>query len=299
MDRMTEMEAFTTVVEQGGFTGAAKRLGVSKSAVSKHVSSLEARLDVKLLDRTTRRVAPTEIGLAFYERARTVLGAVQDAEQMIAEKNVAPEGFLRVAVMDALAGCFIAAHLTAFLQAHPGLNLHLGQTDGYVELKGDGFELAVGTAMADIGKNSLQLGELRFVLVAAPDYVARAGAPARIEDLSNHDILNFSGDNGDAKFHLVSRSGERRPIHTPGRLIVRDTATVMAALLDGLGIGFVPLSLVEAHLGAGRLVEVLTDLPPQVLPVHVSHRPGDQINPKVRAFLSHFGAPDQVGGRGQ
>jgi DNA-binding transcriptional LysR family regulator len=280
------MEAFTTVVEQGGFTGAAKKLGISKSAVSKHVSSLEGRLGVRLLERTTRRVAPTDIGLVYYDRAKMVLGAAIDADQMVSSKTLAPEGPLSAAMMDDTAMRFVGLRLNSFLIAYPRLSLKMTPAEGHVELIKDGFDLSVATGSVDGPMQSQKLADVRFRLVASPGYLERQGRPERIEDLASHALLHLGGPT--SMFHLVSHTGERRAVHTGGRLVVRDTMIVMSALEDGLGIGFLPDFVVADGIASGWLADAMPDLPPQASPVFASFPQGEQTNPKVRAFLEHF-----------
>lgn len=286
MDRLTEMEAFTAVVEQGGFTGAAKRLGISKSAVSKHVSSLETRLGVRLLERTTRRVMPTDIGLVYYDRARLVLGAAIDADQMVAAKTQAPEGPLIVAVGDGTALRYVGAGLNDFLKAYPRILLRLLTVQPHGTASGETYDLAVATGQADAAQQSEKLADIACRLVAAPDYIKREGAVQRIEDLSSHPLLH-DGE-GQAAMALVSRTGERRTVHGSARLVVRNTAMVLSAAEAGLGVAFLPEFVAAEALASRRLVDAMPDLPEQSVPLLASYAAGDRVNPKIRAFLEHF-----------
>jgi len=143
MDRLTEMEAFATVVDQGGFTDAAKKMGISKSAVSKHVSSLEARLGARLLNRTTRRVSPTEIGLAYYDRARRVLNDAGEADALVTSMQSAPSGLLRISVATDFGVNHLSPVLGEFLQEFPEITVNMVLNNRYVELISEGFDLAV------------------------------------------------------------------------------------------------------------------------------------------------------------
>src|SRR6056297_144843 len=143
MDRLTEMEAFATVVDQGGFTDAAKKMGISKSAVSKHVSSLEARLGARLLNRTTRRVSPTEIGLVYYDRARRVLTDAGEADALVSALQAPPSGQLRVAVATDFGVTNLAPALGDFLDVCPELTVNMVLSNRMVELVAEGFDLAI------------------------------------------------------------------------------------------------------------------------------------------------------------
>ena len=143
MDRMTEMEAFAAVVDQGGFTDAAKKMGVSKSAVSKHVAKLENRLGTRLLHRTTRRVNPTEIGLAYYDRARRVLSDVGDADAMVSSLHANPTGDLRISIDADFGTTPLAAMLNNFLLTYRDISLTLEINTGSPELGRDGYDAAI------------------------------------------------------------------------------------------------------------------------------------------------------------
>ncbi len=143
MDRLTEMEAFATVVDQGGFTDAAKKMGISKSAVSKHVSSLEARLGARLLNRTTRRVSPTEIGLAYYDRARRVLNDAGEADALVTSMQSAPSGLLRISVATDFGVNHLSPVLGEFLQEFSGITVNMVLNNRYVELISEGFDMAI------------------------------------------------------------------------------------------------------------------------------------------------------------
>ena len=143
MDRLTEMEAFATVVDQGGFTDAAKKMGISKSAVSKHVSALEARLGARLLNRTTRRVSPTEIGLAYYDRARRVLNDAGEADALVTSMQSAPSGLLRISVATDFGVNLLSPILGDFLLEYPDITVNMVLNNRYVELISEGFDMAI------------------------------------------------------------------------------------------------------------------------------------------------------------
>ena len=154
MDRLTEMEAFATVVDQGGFTDAAKKMGISKSAVSKHISSLEARLGARLLNRTTRCVSATEIGLAYYDRARRVLSDAGEADALVASMQSAPAGLLRLSVATDFGVNHLSPILGDFLQQFPDITVNMVLNNRYVELISEGFDMAI--RMGDLEDSSLR-----------------------------------------------------------------------------------------------------------------------------------------------
>lgn len=289
MDRLTEMEAFTTVVEQGGFTGAAKKLGVSKSAISKHVSSLEARLGVLLLARTTRRVDPTDVGMVYYERALQILGSARDADQLVSASSASPTGNLRVAVQDEWAGLIVSRLVPSFLQRYPDLSLTITPAVGYTELNADGYDVLVRTGSEpDASLQVHEVAELPFRLVASPEYLKQAGRPTRVEELAQHPMLQCLGWQGNGGFNLQMRSGEVRFVHGTGRLIARDSEALVQSTLQGLGIAFLPEFLVNEEIASARLLDAMPELPPQVSKVYLAHQQGPGTAPKLKAFVHHL-----------
>ena len=167
MDRLTEMEAFATVVDQGGFTDAAKKMGISKSAVSKHVSSLEARL----LNRTTRRVSPTEIGLAYYDRAHRVLNDAGEADALVTSMQSAPSGLLRISVATDFGVNHLSPALSEFLEDFPDITVNMVLNNRYVELISEGFDMAVRIGeLEDSSLRARKLTETTQRIIASPGY---------------------------------------------------------------------------------------------------------------------------------
>ncbi|OSP54657.1 LysR family transcriptional regulator [Pseudoruegeria sp. SK021] len=290
MNKLTEMEAFTSVVDQGGFTGAARFLGVSKSAVSKHVSALEERLGVQLLTRTTRRVDPTDIGLLYYERARRVLNEAKEADLMATSATQKVEGDLRVAVMDGCAAQILFLHLTSFLDAHPHVSLILDQVDGYMEPRAAGIDVFMRSGASPDGDiRSVVLCDIELALVCAPDYLNHAPPLDRLEDLSSHALLLSLGAER-AGLVVQAKSGELRRIYAPGRLVSRNVKLLSDAAVKGLGIALVPDFLIRDDLAEKRLVPVLPDLPRQSAPVYLGSPPESALSPRVRAFTEHMTA---------
>ncbi|MGB0659274.1 MAG: LysR family transcriptional regulator [Mangrovicoccus sp.] len=298
MDRLTEMEAFAAVVDQGGFTGAAKKLGVSKSAISKHVSSLETRLGVRLLNRTTRRVNPTEIGLVYYDRARHVLNAATEADTAVASLQAAPSGTLRMIVTADYGTTVLARSLGDFLSAHPDISLNLVMSNEYVEMVAEGYDLAI--RMGDQPDSSLKarrIADVNKILVASPDYLAKNGVPQRIDDLAQHQLLHYFEADQAPVWDLISHSGELRSVRTRGRMAASCGLSLLEAARAGLGIAFLPEFLVAEHLEAGELEQAMPSLPQQSVGLYAVYPPGRFVQPKVRAmidFLTEHGNSDVV-----
>lgn len=286
MDRLTEMEAFVQVVDHGGFTEAARKLGMSKSAVSKHVSALEARLAVRLLNRTTRRVSPTEVGLAYYDRARSVLEEAAGADEMVTAMQATPKGALRLSAPISFGISHVAPAVADFLCAFPQVDVAMVLEDRFVELIAEGYDAAIriGT-LADSSLVARKIAETRGVMVAAPGYLAAAGTPRTVDDLNDHQLLHYSILSTGNFWRLRGASGEERQIRVGGRLTINNGEALMKAAEAGLGIAQVPSFMAAGALASGRLVEVLPDRPADILGVHVVYPPGRYPQPKLRAFV--------------
>ncbi|MDD9717255.1 LysR family transcriptional regulator [Dinoroseobacter sp. PD6] len=286
MDRLTEMEAFATVVDQGGFTDAARKMGISKSAVSKHVSSLEARLGARLLNRTTRRVSPTEIGLAYYDRARRVLNDAGEADAMVNAMQSEPNGLLRISVATDFGVKHLSPVLAGFLHQFPEIQINMMLNNRYVELISEGFDLAL--RVGDLEDSTLRARKLATTskrMIAAPSYLEKFGHPKRIDDLSDHKLLHYSNQSSGNLWKITAPSGEKRQVRTGGWLTVNDGQSLLNAAKTGLGIAYLPSFLFEDALGRGDVVEVLPDLPYDDLGIYAVYPPGRFTQPKVRAFI--------------
>ena len=286
MDRLTEMEAFVQVVDRGGFTDAARKMGVSKSAVSKHVASLEARLAVRLLNRTTRRVIPTELGLAYYDRVRSVLAGAQEAEIMVTAMQATPSGSLRVSAPVSFGVSRLSAAVARFLAAYPEVDVNMVLDDRFVEVVAEGFDMAIRIGvLEDSSLRARKLAEARRVLAASPAYLAAMGAPRTLDDLGAHRLLHYSNAATGNFWRLRGPTGEERHIRVGGRLTANNGDSLMAAAEAGLGIAMLPSFIVGEAIAAGRLVEVLPNRAPDLVGVHALYPVGGFPPPKLRAFV--------------
>ncbi len=300
MDRLSEMEAFATVVDQGGFTDAARKLGISKSAVSKHVSSLEARLGARLLNRTTRRVSPTEIGLVYYDRARRVLTDAGEADALVSSMQSAPSGLLRVSVAADFGVAHLAPVVGEFLERYPDITLGLVLEDRFVELISEAYDVAIRVGeMEDSSLRARKFAETERRMVAAPSYFQTHGRPMRIDDLNGHRLLHYAHQPSGSVWRLTAPSGEKRLIRTTGRLTVNDGRTLLAATIEGLGIAHLPDYLFAPALRKGLVEEAIPSLPRDVHGIYAVYPPGPHVPPKVRAFIDflvdRFAGPAQDG----
>ncbi|MCY4335347.1 MAG: LysR family transcriptional regulator [Litoreibacter sp.] len=286
MDRLTEMEAFATVVDQGGFTDAARKMGISKSAVSKHVSSLESRLGARLLNRTTRRVSPTEIGLAYYDRARRVLNDAGEADALVSSMQSAPSGLLRISVATDFGVNHMSPILGDFLADFPEITVNMVLNNRYVELISEGFDLAIRIGeMEDSSLRARKLTETTKRLIAAPGYFEQYGRPEKIDDLNDHKLLHYSNQSAGNVWKLTAPSGEKRQVRTQGWLTVNDGQSLLNACVSGLGIAYLPSFLYAEALAEGLVEEAMPGLPTEAQGIYAVYPPGRYTQPKVRTFI--------------
>ncbi len=286
MDRLTEMEAFATVVDQGGFTDAARKMGISKSAVSKHVSSLESRLGARLLNRTTRRVSPTEIGLAYYDRARRVLNDAGEADALVSSMQSAPSGLLRISVATDFGVNHMSPILGDFLVDFPDITVNMVLNNRYVELISEGFDLAIRIGeMEDSSLRARKLTETNKRLIASPRYLDEHGRPQKIDDLNEHKLLHYSNQSAGNVWKLTAPSGEKRQVRTQGWLTVNDGQSLLNACVSGLGIAYLPSFLYAEAVADGLVEDAMPDLPMETQGIYAVYPPGRYTQPKVRTFI--------------
>lgn len=288
MDRLGEMEAFVKVVEAGGFTGAAKLLSLSKSAISKHVSALEQRLGTQLLQRTTRKVTLTEIGHAYYDQAIRALAAAEEADSVASAMQSTPTGHLRISAPLSFGTRRLMPAVAEFMRQHPQVTVELELDDRFVDLMSEGHDAAI--RIGELAPSSLRarkIGEAPLRLVASPGYLEARGTPQSIEDLSGHELIAYTYSARSA-LRLRGPKGEERMIRPGRRLAVNNGDAMVQAAEQGLGIALAPRFICGASVDEGLLTEVLPDALPEPLGVHVVFPPGRFTAPKLRGLIDHL-----------
>lgn len=286
MDRFSEMAAFVRVVEAGGFTEAARRAGVSKSAISKQVSALEQRLGARLLDRTTRRVSPNEIGLAYYDRATRALAEADEADAAAKSMQSEPQGELRLSAPHTFGLRVLTPIITDFLKDYPKTRVNLSLDDRFVEIVAEGYDLAIRVgALEDSALRARRLGETAMGMIAAPDYIARRGAPETLDDFAGHDLLHYSYRASGRSWPLIGPDGAERTIRSGGPLTVNNGEALLTAAEKGLGIALLPEFIFAESLAAGRVALVLPEARQAPLGIWAVTPPGPFTQPTVRAFV--------------
>ena len=296
MSDLASLEAFVRVAETRSFSGAARVLDLTPSAVSKQVGRLEDRLGVRLFNRTTRRVRLTDLGQAFYERAARILGDLAEAERAVIELHGTPSGKLAVSLPLAFGRRHVMPHLPAFLDAHPQVRLDLSFSDRFVDLVEDGIDVALRIGeLADSSLIARRLAPNRRVVCAAPAYVARHAPPRRPADLVDHNCLvyTYRAMRNEWRFH--GPDGAAESVRVTGNLETNDPEALYMALCDGVGAALLPLWLVGVDLKAGTLVRLMPGYHAPDSAIHALYPPGRHLSPKVRAFVDFLAA--RIGGR--
>lgn len=289
MDRFDAMQAFARVVEAGSFTKAAQTLHMSKTTVTQLVQQLEARLRVRLLNRTTRRVGVTADGAAYYERVVRLLADLEEADSSVALASAAPKGRLRVDVPSPIARLLLMPALPAFHARYPEIQLHMGASDRMVDLIGEHVDCVLrGGALTDLSLTARRVGELALGLYAAPAYLARAGRPTHPRELDGpqHHIVGFLRASRGSVAPVTMHAGRER-IEVHGRYVVAvdDGNAYLAAGLAGMGVLWLPRYMAEPHVASGELQPLMPGWQMDPMPMHVAFAPNRHPSAKLRVFI--------------
>ncbi|AOJ10676.1 LysR family transcriptional regulator [Burkholderia mayonis] len=286
MDRIDLFRVFARVVECANFTRAADTLGMPRSSVSAAIQELEGRVGARLLNRTTRKVTPTQDGAALYERCLRVIADVEDTENLFRHSTVGPSGALRVDMPGRIGRLIVAPALPAFLDQYPQISIDLGATDRAVNLIEERVDcvLRVGT-LSDSGLVARAIGDLPLINVASPAYLARHGVPRTPADLSRHRPIHYaSPSNGRiAPWEWVEGDTVRR-LALQGRVTVNNAEAYIACCLSGLGLIQIPAYDVNTHLRAGELVEVLPDHRAAPMPMTLLYPHRQHLSRRLQVF---------------
>ncbi|MDG9760763.1 LysR substrate-binding domain-containing protein [Pseudomonas sediminis] len=289
MDRFDAMQAFARVVETGSFTKAAATLHMSKTSVTQLVQQLEARLRVRLLNRTTRKVNVTADGAAYYERVVRLLADVDDAETSLSSAALAPRGRLRVDVSSPFARMLLIPALPGFYARYPEIQLTLGVSDRIIDIIGENVDCVVrGGEITDQSLIARHVGDLQLGIYATPGYLQRAGTPTHpreLEAAGHHTVGFLWSRTGKALPYAMWRDEER--IEAQGRplLIVDDGNAYLAAGLAGLGMLWLPHYMAKPHLASGELVRLFEDWQMNPMPMYLAFPPNRHVSAKLRVFI--------------
>ncbi|RAP65541.1 transcriptional regulator [Achromobacter sp. HZ01] len=286
MDRLTALQVFRQVAERNSFAEAGRRLGLSPAAVSKNIAELEAHVGVRLINRTTRRMALTEEGRIYLEHVTRGLDALVEADQALCPVKAAPSGTLRVSAPMTVTLTRLSAAIPGFLARHPDLRLDLHLDDRRVDLIREGVDLAVrgSDKLEDSSLIARKLAVMPHVLCAAPSYFKTHGKPQAPADLKALNCIRFSLS-GHADAWEFSKNGHTESIAVKGQYSVSSSLAVRDALRGGLGLSLMPRPYVEDDLKAGRLQAALEDWATVETTLYAVYPSRQHVAPKLRAFL--------------
>lgn len=289
MDRFDAMQAFARVVEAGSFTKAAETLHMSKTTVTQLVQQLEARLRVKLLNRTTRKVNVTADGAAYYQRVIRLLADMEDAETSLSGASISPSGRLRVDVPSPFARLILIPALPEFHARYPDIQIDMGVSDRIVDIIDENVDCVVrGGELLDQSLMARKVADLQLGVFAAPDYLARAGTPMHPQDLedSHHRVVAFLWARTGKPLPFVLHD-DKQSLQIKGRhaLAVDDGNAYLAAGLAGMGVLWLPRYMSDAHVAQGELVPLFEGWQLAPMPLYVAYPPNRHISLKLRVFI--------------
>ena len=289
MDSLTGITAFVRTADQLSFSEAGRALGVSASAVGKSVAKLEQELGVRLLHRTTRRVALTEEGALFYERCRRILDDLQDAETMVTDPAGAVRGRLRVS-LPTIGYLFLLPVIPGFRRRYPNIELDIDFNDRIVDLIEEGVDVAIRSGkLADSSPMARRLGPLKFVVCAAPSYLVARGTPKTPQDLKQHDCLRFRFPNsGKLQIWALKMEAGVDPFRGPAPFTCNNMEALRGAAIGGLGIAYMPDFLARDAVNDGALRTLLDEFLIDAGRFSALWPSSKQLSSKVRVFVDYL-----------
>lgn len=288
MDKLEAMQAFAKVVSLGSYAEAGRALGLTRSAVSKAVMELERLLGARLLDRTTRRVGPTEAGLAYFERCVDIIARVEETELQVSRLHDEPRGVLKINGPMSFGALYLGRAIAEFIRSYPELKIELSLNDRFIDPIEEGFDVTVRIGeLADSSLIAKKLAPARRVLVAAPSYLAVFGEPGDPSDLARHRCLNYGHTTTLQRWQLTS-NGETIHVPISSTFCSNNGDVLRTAALTGQGIAKLPTFLVGSDIAAGKLDVVLDRFPPVELGIYALYAPNRYLATKTRLLIDHL-----------
>ena len=288
MHDINDMLIFAQVVKAKSFSGAAIRLNVSKSRISKSVSRLESLLGVRLLQRSTRRLSLTEVGEAYFEHCDRILDELAQADNTIGSLHREPRGKLKFSAPVAFSTLHVAPALPDFMAQYPDLAVDLTISDRFVDLVEEGYDLALRiTAEPGLNLVARKLAPIRRKICASPEYLASRGTPQTPHDLERHNCLDYTNMNTGGHWRLSGPDGDIA-VAVSGTLRMNDDEALSQAVLGGVGLALLPTFIVGKELQAGKLLEVLPGYVPVERFLYAVHLPNRHLPLKTRVFIEYL-----------
>ncbi len=282
------MRAFVSVVESGGFSESARRLGVSKALISKQINQLEESLSVRLLHRTTRKVSPTSSGQAYFEQCRPILNELDELDAFLKASDESLKGEIRIAAPITYAEMHLIPIISLYARQNPEVTIKLDLTDRFVNLVEERIDLAI--RIGDLEESSLvsrRIGEIRMLLCASPAYLQQYGAPGSIQALAEHHCVLDSNYPEGNHWHLVS-GDTVQSVRIHDQIQVNNARAASDLVIDGSGIGYLPSFVVEENIQQGKLVQVLENYSSSAIAINAVYLHRKHLSPKVRRLMDLF-----------
>jgi DNA-binding transcriptional LysR family regulator len=285
MDIFTAMKVYCSVVENDSLADAARKMNVSPSVVSKHLSALEDHLGVRLLNRTTRRISITEEGTAYYERSKQIITDVAEAEIEVSSAHTAPRGLLKITAPVTFAHRHLTPHLPKFLDMFPEVEVQVQVNDRVVDLVNEGIDLAIRISqLKDSSLIARRLAPNRRYIAATPEYLERNGTPKSVDDLKDHRLITWPPGNPLNDWHFLI-DGVDRIIKVKGAIAVNEGDAILTTLLAGGGLGMTQEFLAGPFVKEKKLVPLLEEIVREDNPIYAVYPSSRHLSPKVRAFV--------------
>lgn len=289
MDRFACIAVFVAAVDEGSLAAAGRRAGLSASMAGKYLSQLEADLNVRLMQRSTRNLSLTDAGRAYYQRCKHILEAFDDANREASDAQRLASGTLRVAAPVTFGAMHMQDVVTRYLEAHPDVDLDISLDDRYVDLQNDSIDVAIRIGrLPDSQLIARRLAPCRMVLCAAPALIARDGMPKLPGDLRTAPRLAFSDTVTAREWTLEDKHGRHHIIDGPSRMRANNMQMLTSAALAGMGIAYGPTFVFGEHLKTGRLIELLPGFKAPELTIHAVYSSARYVPLKVRVFIDYL-----------
>lgn len=291
MDRLTSMAVFITAAEEGSLIAAARRHGLSASMAGKHVAAIEAELNVRLMQRSTRSLVLTEAGRAYHVRCKRIIEEYEEAKREAADAQETVQGVLRVAAPLTFGAMHLSDVMAGFLERHPGVTLEIMLSERYVDLLADGVDVAIRIGrLRDSDLVARRLAPCRMVFCASPGFLDQTGPLTTVEALRRAPRLAFSDAVSAGDWTLIDPEGKSHVIDGPVRLAANDMQMLLAAALRGNGVAYGPHFVFGLHIAAGNLIALLPEHRTSDLAIHMVYPTNRHVSLKLRSFVDYLAA---------
>ena len=286
MDRLSAMQLYCYIVEAGQLSIAADQLNLSKGTVSKQLAKLEAHLGGRLLNRTTRRLTPTEAGVAFYERAKQILESVDEAECAVSGLTAEPRGTLKINAPMAFGARYLGVLLAEYQNKYPQVNINISLHDRQVDVVDEGYDLVLRIAsLEDSSLRARRLAPCKIILCASPAYLEKYGEPKTPEALKKHQCLLYTYNDSSKYWTLQNATAKKKQIPVNGPLLANNGDLICDAMLGGMGVASLPTFIVGNAIKTGDAKVILPEWQPESSDISLLYPSSKHLSAKVRAFI--------------